>query len=60
MPINKNIKINCKMYDCYWNIGKYKNNCASKQINLNDKECLTFISKRETQNRIESNLEVKE
>ena len=52
MPINKDIQVNCKLKGCYWNIGKYKNNCASSEILLQDKRCAHFIAKQEAEDKL--------
>ena len=52
MPINKDIVVNCKVKDCYWNLGKYKNNCASSEILLQDTRCAHFITKQEAERRL--------
>uniref|UniRef100_A0A6M3JZR4 Uncharacterized protein n=1 Tax=viral metagenome TaxID=1070528 RepID=A0A6M3JZR4_9ZZZZ len=52
MPANKAIQVNCKLKDCYWNLGKYKNNCASREILLQDNRCAHFITKQEAEQRL--------
>ena len=52
MPVNDNIIVNCKLKDCYWNLGKYNNNCACIQIILEDKQCHSYITKQEAERRL--------
>ncbi len=52
MPINKDIQVSCKLRDCYWNMGKYKSNCASREILLQGSRCAHYITKQEANERL--------
>ena len=58
MPENEEIIVKCQKWNCYWNIGKYKSNCACSKVVITDKICEKYIEREEAKRRLSNRIEM--